>query len=163
MTSLTAHIPMRSYLLVLVSVLCPVSCSLVSCVVWQTPEWARNSHLYIPCRSVCNRDQNWIKRSKPGGDQGIKVTSKLLKINNQECMAAIWPLTLENQAIKSLRRRWSSDQAHFADQKNLITVTNASTGDIYKWLSLDGVECFNSSSAGGGEGTTACSMHAGKI
>ena len=29
--------------------------------------------LYVPCRSVCNWDQNWIKWSKPllGADQGI--------------------------------------------------------------------------------------------
>ena len=41
----------------------------------------KGSHLYLPCRSVCDRDQNWIKRSKPfwGADQGIKVTSELLK------------------------------------------------------------------------------------
>ena len=62
-----------------------------------------------------------------GANQGIKVTSELLKINNQqskinnqqstiknqECTTAMWPLTLWNQAIKSLRRVRSSDQAHF--------------------------------------------------
>ena len=85
-------------------------------VVQRIQYWvSRGSHLYVLCRSVCNRDQNWIKRSKPfrGADQGIKVTSELLKINNQEHTAAIWPLTLENQAIKSLWRGRSSDQAHF--------------------------------------------------
>ena len=46
-------------------------------------------------------------------DQGIKVASKLLKSTDQEWAAAIWPLILKNQAIKSLRREWSSDQAHF--------------------------------------------------
>ena len=59
---------------------------------------ARGSHIYVLCGSICKRDQNWIKRSKPFwvADHGIKVTSELLKINNQECTAAIWPLTLEN-------------------------------------------------------------------
>ena len=77
--------------------------------------------LYVPCRSVCDRDQNWIKWSKPfwGADQGIKMTSKLLKVNNQGHAAAMWPLTLENQAIKSFRREWSSDQAHFLPIKEL--------------------------------------------
>ena len=82
---------------------------------------SRGNHLHVPCRSVCDRDQNWIKRSKPfwGADQGIKVTSKLLKINNQERTTAMWPLTLENQAIKSLRREQSSDQPHFLPIKKL--------------------------------------------
>ena len=76
-------------------------------ILWELILWhrvkTRGSHLYVPCRTVCDRDQDWIKRSKPflRADQGIKVTSKLLKINNQECMAAIWPLTLGNQVIKA--------------------------------------------------------------
>ena len=87
----------------------------------RTQTMSRGSHLYIPCRSVCDWDHNWIKRSKPswGANQGIKVTSELLKINNQEHAAAIWPLTLENQAIKNLRRGRSSDQAHFLPIKQL--------------------------------------------
>ena len=89
--------------------------------------------LYVPCRSVCDRDQNWIKWSKPfwGADQEIKVTSKLLKVNNQDRAAAMWPLTLENQAIKSLRRERSSTL--FADQRTwsqLPTLLQAT----YKWL-----------------------------
>ena len=46
----------------------------------------RSSHLYVLCRSICSQDQNWIKQSKPfwGADQWIKVTSELLKIDNQE-------------------------------------------------------------------------------
>ena len=56
---------------------------------------SRGSHLYVPCRSVCNRDQNWIKRSKPflRADQAIKVTSELWKSKDQERVAPIWPLT----------------------------------------------------------------------
>ena len=54
------------------------------------------SALYVLCRSICDRDQNWIKRSKAflGADQGIKVTSKLLKSMDQERAAAIQPLSL---------------------------------------------------------------------
>ena len=49
-------------------------------------------------------------------NQRINLASELLKSMNQECTAAIWLLILENQAIKSLRRKRSSDQMHFADQ-----------------------------------------------
>ena len=70
-------------------------------------------------------------QSPLGGDQGIKVTSELLKINNQEHAAAIWPLTLENQAIKSLIRRDDQVIKHtICWSKNLIAVANASIGDI---------------------------------
>ena len=72
----------------------------------------------IPCiEAFCNRDQSWIKRSKPflGANQGIKVASELLKSTDQERPAAIWPLTLK---IKSLRREWSSDQAQSLPTKN---------------------------------------------
>ena len=62
----------------------------------------RGSHLYVPCRSVCDWDQNRIKPFWEA-DQGIKVTSELLKSTDQEHVAAI-----ENQAIKSLRRKRSS-------------------------------------------------------
>ena len=37
----------------------------------------RGSHLYVPCRSVCDQNQNWIKRSKPFFGL-IKVTSSLV-------------------------------------------------------------------------------------
>ena len=99
----------------------------------------RGSHLYVLCRSVWNCDQNWIKWSKPfwGADQGIKVTSEMLKINNQECTAVMWPLTPGNQAIKSLRREQLSDQAHFVDQKpwsQSQTLLQATC----KWLPLEG-------------------------
>ena len=95
---------------------------------------SRGSHLYVLCRSVRDRDQNWIKWSRSswgGGDQGTRcheinsiatrstlmrstchkinsMTSKLLKINNEERMTAMWHSTPGNQAIKSLRREWSS-------------------------------------------------------
>ena len=65
-----------------------------------------------------------------GGDQGIKVASKWLKSTGQEHVAAIWPLTLKSQVIKSLRREWSSDQAHLFQSNNFIAVANGSTGNI---------------------------------
>ena len=36
---------------------------------------ARGSHIHVACRSVCNRDQNGIKRSTFffGANQGIKT------------------------------------------------------------------------------------------
>ena len=84
-----------------------------------------------------------IKNPYFGGvGQGIKVTSELLKSSDQEHMAAISPLTLENQAIKGLRREWSSDQAHFLPIKTwsrsqmLQQVT-------YKWPPLVKHGCAN--------------------
>ena len=48
-----------------------------------------------------------------GADQRIKVASGLLKSTDQKCAAAIWPLTMKNQAIKSLRRERSSNQVQY--------------------------------------------------
>ena len=57
--------------------------------------WATvTSQLLKSSGSVCDRDQNWIKWSKPFLE-GIKVTSKLLKLMVQESMGAIWPLTFD--------------------------------------------------------------------
>ena len=61
------------------------------------------------------------------------MTSELLKINNQECTAAMWPLTLRNQAIKSLKRERSSDQAHFLPIKKL----DHSCKHFYRWHASD--------------------------
>ena len=45
----------------------------------------RGSHIDIACRSVCDRDQNGIKRSTffLGADQGIKTSSERLKSSDQ--------------------------------------------------------------------------------
>ena len=53
--------------------------------------WPKGGHLYVPCRSVYDWDQNWIKWPKTfwGANQEIKVTSRLLKLTDQKCMAAI--------------------------------------------------------------------------
>ena len=78
----------------------------------------RSCHSYVPCKSVCDQDQNWIKQSKPflKTSQGIMVTSKLRKSKGQECMVAIQKGT----------NKWS-----FCPSKILIPVTNVSTGDIW--------------------------------
>ena len=51
-----------------------------------------------------------------GTNQGIKVTSKLLKSMDQECTAAIWPLTLKIKWSTALKGaiKWSSTL--FGDQ-----------------------------------------------
>ena len=81
----------------------------------------RGSHLYVPCRSVCNRNQNRIKRSKHSlrANQGIKGASKLWKsrIRNAWLQFDLWPI--KNQAIKGSQKGRSSDQAHFLPIKNL--------------------------------------------
>ena len=46
----------------------------------------RGSHIHIACRSICDQDQNGIKRSTLffGADQGIKLNSEQLKSSDQE-------------------------------------------------------------------------------
>ena len=70
---------------------------------WTSPEWmmnwsrmtppptstmhpSRGSHIRVVCRSVCDRDQNGIKRSTLffGADQGIKRNSEWL-ISTDQC------------------------------------------------------------------------------
>ena len=76
------------------------------------------SFLYVPCRSVCDRDQIWINQSKPFL-RGIKVTSELWKLKDQECAAPIWPLTCKKMSDQELLKGRSSAQAHFLLIKNL--------------------------------------------
>ena len=84
-------------------------------------------------KSVCDRDQNWIKRSRSflEANQEIKVTSKLLKSMDQEYVAAIRPLTLENQVVRRVNQ---VIKRTFCWSNIMITVTNTSTGDM--WLPL---------------------------
>jgi len=51
----------------------------------RTPSTSRGSRIDVPCRSVCDRDQNGIKRSTffLGADQGIKTNSERLKSSDQ--------------------------------------------------------------------------------
>ena len=84
---------------------------------------SRGSHFCVLCRSVCDWDQNWIpKWSKPfwGANQGIKVTSELLKstIKNTRLQCDLWPLQ-----IKRSRASEGIDQVikhTFCRSKNLI-------------------------------------------
>ena len=50
----------------------------------------------------------------------------------------LWPLTCKNQTIKSFRRDDQVIKHTFCQSKILISVAKTSTGEIYKWLSLDG-------------------------
>ena len=92
----------------------------------------RGSHLYVPCRSICDRNQNRIKRSKHflRANQGIKGTSKLRKsrIKNARLQFDLWPV--KNQVIKGLRRADQATKHTFCRSKILIPVANTSTGDI---------------------------------
>ena len=57
----------------------------------------RGGHLYVPCRSVCDRDQNWIQRSKPffGADQGDFWTAKINGSRTQGCNFTFDPLKIK--------------------------------------------------------------------
>ena len=64
-------------------------------------------------------------------NQGIKVTSKLLKIKGSRmcgCNLTFDPWKSSNQEPQKAMIKWSNTL--FADQKNLIAVANTSTGDI---------------------------------
>ena len=50
-----------------------------------------------------------------GADQGIKVTSELLKIKNAQLQFDLWPP--ENQAIRSLEGKIKRSNAHFTNHK----------------------------------------------
>ena len=88
--------------------------------------------IYVPCRRVCDRDQNWIKWLKPflRADQEIKVTSKLRKSKDQECVAPIRPLTHKKSSDHELLKGQSSDQLHFLP---MIATLQQVT---YNWLPL---------------------------
>ena len=80
-------------------------------------------HLHVPCRSICDWDQNLIQPPFWEPIKESRLTSKLRKSKAQERMAPIQPLTCKK----------SSDQAHFLPVVNfetMILVANVSTGDI---------------------------------
>ena len=66
----------------------------------------RGSHLYVWCRSACDRDQNWIKQSS--ADQGDFWTAKINGSRTHGCNLTFDPLKIKhsrtsegnNQAIK---------------------------------------------------------------
>ena len=61
---------------------------------------SRGSHFL--CRSVCDWDQNWIKRSKPflRANHWPRYPLNSENQKDQECMAPIWPFTRKDQGIK---------------------------------------------------------------
>ena len=67
-------------------------------------------------------------------NQGIKVTSKLQKLTNQEHPAAIWPLNYWKSSDQELQR--SSNQAHLSTTKNLDS-SHKHFSRWHKWLPLD--------------------------
>ena len=84
--------------------------------------------MYVPCRRVCDLDQNEIKRSKPFWEL-IKVASELWNSIHQGCVAPIWP-------IKSFRRKRSSNQ-DFLQTKPLDPSCKRFNRRACKWLPLD--------------------------
>ena len=80
----------------------------------------RGSHLYVPYRNVCDRDQNRIKRSKHflRADQGIKGTSELRK-SGKNVWLQFASLTRTKSSDQGPQKGQSSDQAHFLPIKNL--------------------------------------------
>ena len=76
---------------------------------------SRRSHLYVLCRSICNRDQNWIKWSKPflKGDQGGIQTDKINRLRMSSCNLTFDP---ENEVIKGLRRQAIKHTFYWSDQ-----------------------------------------------
>jgi len=98
--------------------------------------------LDVACRSVCDRDQNGIKRSTLflGADQGSMTNSERLNYINRSThflrylggVARFCPL--DSPRIEQSRASEWSDQAikdDFHRSRFLIPVTNASTGDMY--------------------------------
>jgi len=85
----------------------------------------RGSHTHVACRSVCDWDQNGIKRSTSllGADQGIKINSERLTSTDQCTFSDTKEVWLHfcpwNQAIKSLGTEQSSDQGRFSPIKIL--------------------------------------------
>ena len=78
------------------------------------------SHLYVPCRSVCDQDQNWIKQSKPlfesrSRDQGNLWTAKIKGSRMRGCN-----LTFDPLKSRQSRASEGNDQAtkHFVNQKS---------------------------------------------
>ena len=75
----------------------------------------RGCHLYVLCRSVCDQDQNWIKRSSLFWAWSMRP--ELLKSMDQEHTVAVWPLTLCKASTQEPQKgtiKWLSTL--FADQ-----------------------------------------------
>ena len=98
--------------------------------------YAKGSHLYVPCKSVCDQDQNWIKWSKPflRANQRVKVAFEPQKSQDQNTWLEfdLWPI--KNQAIKSFRKEWWSDQAQFFSEQQFWSRSQTLQHVTYKWL-----------------------------
>ena len=83
------------------------------------------SHLYVSCRSICNRDQNWIKQSKPfwRADQGLQTA----KINRSRTHG--YNLTFDPLKIKQSSTQKGTIKHTFSLIKNLDPGCKP-TGDI---------------------------------
>ena len=68
---------------------------------------------------VSNLTKFYVRRPFGGADQGIKVTSKLLKIKGSRTRGCNLTFDPWNQAIRSLRREQKSDQTYFLSIKKL--------------------------------------------
>ena len=103
---------------------------------------------YVSCRSICERDPNWIKRSKPfvRADQGIKLTSKLQKSTDQECTAAIWLLAHWKSSDQELQKHTFAEQKSWSQLQALLQVTLVTTPFVLRILSettlKDGTCCI---------------------
>ena len=98
---------------------------------------AKGSYFYVLCRNVCDQDQNWIKRSNFWvEDQGIKVTSKLLKIKGSRtccCNLTFDPWKSSDQEPqKGTIRRLSTFFAHQKTWQQSQMLQQVA----YKWLLL---------------------------
>ena len=98
---------------------------------WRSLGHTWGSHLYVLCRSVCDQDQNWIKRSKPflRADQGIKTTSKLQKSKDQ----CDYSLTFDPLNIKQSRASEGNNQMI---KHNFWSWSQTLQQVAYKWLPL---------------------------
>ena len=102
------------------------------------------TYTYVPCRNICNWDQNWVKRSKPfwRANQGIKVTSKLLKSTDQECVAAVWPLTHCEWSDQEPQKGTIKQSSTFLADQNLWSRSRTLQQAACKWLPLARAACL---------------------
>ena len=93
---------------------------------------SRGSHLYVTCRSICDRDQNWIKQTIKALFGGRSRHQGDLRTPKNRWIKNVWlQLDLRTLKIKQSRASEGNNQAHFLlIKKNLILVTETSTGDI---------------------------------
>ena len=110
---------------------------------------SRGSHLYVLCRSVCEWDQNWYKRSMPflRADQGIKVTSELqtknqaTNSNDQVIKHTFGNQKSWSQVLQQVTWKWlplvtPGTSSHSLISKPLVS-DDWKTWDLFKFFALD--------------------------